>query len=109
VGAYVLAGELAAASGDPARAFPACERVMRGYVQKSRIFALEAAKWIVPRRPFDVWALAQIARLVTHTPPRLARALADLSGTARLHDSIALKDYDACLGRREESILRASC
>jgi 2-polyprenyl-6-methoxyphenol hydroxylase-like FAD-dependent oxidoreductase len=99
VGAYVLAGELAAASGDPARAFPACEREMRGYVQKSRVFALEAAKWLVPRRPFDLWALSQLARLITYTPPRLARALANLSGTARLHDSVVLKDYDGCGAR----------
>jgi hypothetical protein len=72
---------------------------MRAYVEKSRVFALEAAKWLVPRRPFDVWALAQLARLITHTPPMLARALANLSGTARLHDSMTLKDYDGCGAR----------
>jgi 2-polyprenyl-6-methoxyphenol hydroxylase-like FAD-dependent oxidoreductase len=93
VGAYVLAGELAAAGGDPSRAFPACEHELRGYVEKSRTFALDAAKLIVPRTPFAVWAMAQVARLITYTPPRLARALANLNGTARLHDAFTLKDY----------------
>ncbi|MFT3770413.1 MAG: FAD-dependent monooxygenase [Minicystis sp.] len=99
VGAYVLAGELAAAGGDPARAFPACERAMRDYVQKSRAFALGAARWLVPRGRFDVWALALIARLVTHAPRRVTRALANLSNTARLHDAFAIESDDAYRAR----------
>ncbi len=48
VGAYVLAGELAAHSGDYATAFAEYERKMGDYVRRSRRFAVSAAKAIVP-------------------------------------------------------------
>src|SRR6185437_6171797 len=48
VGAYTLAGELAAAGGDPARAFPAYEEAMGEYVRRSRAFAAGATKSLIP-------------------------------------------------------------
>src|SRR3954466_7517251 len=48
LGAYVLAGELAAAGGDHTRAFPAYEREMGDYVRRSRAFAIGTAKRLVP-------------------------------------------------------------
>ena len=48
LGAYVLAGELARASGDHVRAFAAYEREMREPVLRSRAFARGAAKTVVP-------------------------------------------------------------
>ncbi|MEU8248802.1 FAD-dependent monooxygenase [Nonomuraea sp. NPDC048916] len=96
VGAYVLAGELAAAGGDHERAFPAYEAELGDYVRRSRVFAVNAAKRLVPRGRRDLWTLAQGVRLVGRLPAPLTRAATALGGKAvRLHDSIALKDYSA--------------
>ncbi|WP_231498329.1 FAD-dependent monooxygenase [Pseudonocardia halophobica] len=94
VGAYVLAGELAEAGGDPARAFPAYEAAIGDYVRGSRAFARATAKSIVPVNRLVLWAIANGARLASHTPPALARALGRLNRRGlRLHDSIAVRDY----------------
>lgn len=98
VGAYILAGELAAAGGDHARAFQACERKLADYVRRSRVFALNAARRLVPGSRIELWALAQIGRLVSVAPRGVSRALAKLSSHGvRLHDSIALEEYARCL------------
>lgn len=94
VGAYVLAGELAAAGGDHVRGFAAYEREMADYVRRSRLFALTAAKHLVPASRFGVWAQTSVLRLLTRMPPALARAVTSLSRSGvRLHDTVALKDY----------------
>lgn len=90
IGAYVLAGELAAANGDHTRAFPAYEREMLGFVQQSRAFARGAAKSLIPGSRFGVWALAQASRL----PAGLLKAAARLNSKGlRMHDSMAVKQY----------------
>ncbi|MFE8600411.1 FAD-dependent monooxygenase [Archangium violaceum] len=95
VGAYVLAGELAAAGGDPVRGFQAYEHELGDYVRRSRIFALNAARSLVPRGRFQLWALAQAARMINHVPPGMIRALARRNSKGvRLHDSIVLEDYE---------------
>ncbi|MEV0384134.1 FAD-dependent monooxygenase [Nonomuraea sp. NPDC050643] len=99
VGAYVLAGELAAYGGDHTRAFPAYEAELGEYVRRSRAFAVRAARSIVPGSAFDLWALAQGVRLVNHLPVALTRAVTKAgSKGVRLHDSITLKDYAARQG-----------
>ncbi|MFI6291787.1 FAD-dependent monooxygenase [Nonomuraea sp. NPDC050790] len=99
VGAYVLAGELAAHGGDHTRAYPAYEHEISDYVRRSRAFAVAAAKRLVPATNLDVWALAQGARLVNRLPKALTRRLAKLNtGGLRLHDSVTLKPYDGQSG-----------
>ncbi|MEV4799319.1 hypothetical protein AB0K18_04825 [Nonomuraea sp. NPDC049421] len=94
VGAYVLAGELARADGDHARAFPAYERAMAEHVRGSREVALSAARTLVPTSRLGVWGLAQGARLISALPAGPSRALTRLaSKTARLHDSITVPAY----------------
>jgi 2-polyprenyl-6-methoxyphenol hydroxylase-like FAD-dependent oxidoreductase len=94
IGAYVLAGELAAAGGDHERAFPAYEREMAQIVRDSRAFALGAAKALIPRTRFGLWALLAAVRLIGVLPARLSRAVAKLNDRGvRLHDSMAVKDY----------------
>lgn len=96
VGAYILAGELAAAGGDHERAFPAYEAEIGDYVRRSRVFALNAAKKIVPGSRLDLWAVAQITRLIGVLPTPITRAASKLGAKGtRLHDSIRLKDYSA--------------
>ncbi|MGP4096772.1 FAD-dependent monooxygenase [Nonomuraea sp. KM90] len=99
VGAYVLAGELAAHGGDHTRAFPAYEAELGEYVRRSRAFAVRAARGIVPGSRFDLWALTRGARLVNRLPVALTRAAVKAgSKGVRLHDSIRLKDYAARQG-----------
>ncbi|MFD8546872.1 FAD-dependent monooxygenase [Streptomyces sp. NPDC059649] len=94
VGAYVLAGELARAGGDHARAFRAYERVMAEHVRGSREVALSAAKTLIPTSRLGVWGLAQGARLISALPAGPSRALVRLTTkSARLYHSVALDDY----------------
>ncbi|MCC8250143.1 FAD-dependent monooxygenase [Saccharothrix luteola] len=96
VGAYVLAGELAAAGGDPAVAFPAYEAEIGDYVRRSRAFAVGAAKRLIPGSKRELWVMRQAIRAFGHLPPPLGRALARMNGNGvRLHDSVVLKDYAA--------------
>lgn len=96
VGAYVLAGELAAHGGDHARAFPAYHAEIGDYVRRSRTFAVSAARRIVPGSGLDLWTLAQTVRLVNHLPVAVTRGAAKLGAKGvRLHDSVRLKDYSA--------------
>jgi 2-polyprenyl-6-methoxyphenol hydroxylase-like FAD-dependent oxidoreductase len=94
LGAYVLAGELAQADGDHARAFAAYEQQMAAPVRRSRAFARTAAKTIVPGSRAGVWALTRGAQLVSMLPAGLTRAIAKLSpGGVRMYDSMQYKDY----------------
>ncbi|MFD7654230.1 FAD-dependent monooxygenase, partial [Actinosynnema sp. NPDC059797] len=94
VGAYALAGELAAAGGDHTRAFPAYEARIADYVRGSRAFAVDAAKRLVPATPRDLWLLRQGFRAMGYLPRPLSRALVRLNRAgARLHDSVELPDY----------------
>jgi 2-polyprenyl-6-methoxyphenol hydroxylase-like FAD-dependent oxidoreductase len=94
LGAYVLAGELAAAKGDYPRAFAAYERAMADAVRRSRAFARAAAKTIVPGSPAGVWALTRAAQLISVLPAGLTRAIAKMNTNgARLYDSMEYKEY----------------
>jgi 2-polyprenyl-6-methoxyphenol hydroxylase-like FAD-dependent oxidoreductase len=94
IGAYVLAGELAAADGDHTRAFAAYEREMSEFVQQSRTFAISAAKTLIPGSKLGVWALAQGSRLASVLPTGLVRVLAKLNSKGmRMHDSMVVKQY----------------
>ncbi|NBH05809.1 FAD-dependent monooxygenase [Amycolatopsis sp. SID8362] len=94
LGAYVLAGELAAAGGDHERAFAAYEREMAELVRQSRAFAAGAARSLIPASRMGVWALANGGRLVSALPAGVSRAIAKLNtGGVRMHDSMRVKDY----------------
>jgi 2-polyprenyl-6-methoxyphenol hydroxylase-like FAD-dependent oxidoreductase len=57
LGAYVLAGELAAAGGDHGRAYPAYEREMGELIRRSRAFARGVAKTLIPTSALGARAL----------------------------------------------------
>jgi 2-polyprenyl-6-methoxyphenol hydroxylase-like FAD-dependent oxidoreductase len=100
LGAYVLAGELAAAGGDHERAFPAYEREMGDIVRQSRDFALGAAKTLIPSSRLGVWGLVVGARVISALPAGVSRALAKLNQKGvRMHDSMTVKDYQVALSR----------
>jgi 2-polyprenyl-6-methoxyphenol hydroxylase-like FAD-dependent oxidoreductase len=94
LGAYVLAGELAQANGDCARAFAAYEHQMADPVRRSRALARTMAKSIVPSSAAGVWALTLGAQLISMLPAGLTKALANLNTKGvRLYDSMQYKDY----------------
>jgi 2-polyprenyl-6-methoxyphenol hydroxylase-like FAD-dependent oxidoreductase len=94
LGAYVLAGELAQANGDCARAFAAYEQQMADPVRRSRALARTMAKSIVPSSAAGVWALTLGAQLISMLPAGLTKALASLNAKGvRLYDSMQYKDY----------------
>src|SRR5262249_43762244 len=64
IGAHVLAGELAAASGDHVRAFAEYEGVMRPFVEANQALGLKSAKLMRSgERPSAVgWVLKQLMR-----------------------------------------------
>ncbi|MGJ6966216.1 FAD-dependent monooxygenase [Streptosporangium sp. G11] len=94
VGAYVLAGELAAAGGDHERAFRAYESELGDYVRYSWAMGRRMAKRLVSDSRFQLRALLLGTRLFAFLPPGVIRALAGLQRTGvRLHDTIELRDY----------------
>lgn len=95
LGAYVLAGELARAGGDPLPAFAAYELAMREPVHLSRSFARGAARTIIPGSRTGLWALTRGAELVSRMPAPLSRALAKLNSKGvRVYDSMRVPDYN---------------
>jgi 2-polyprenyl-6-methoxyphenol hydroxylase-like FAD-dependent oxidoreductase len=94
VGAYVLAGELAAAPGDFSQAFRSCETQLREYVLGSRSFALHTARQLIPGSRRAIWLQARALRLFSLMPARWARAVIDLGRKrTRLHDTMLVRDY----------------
>jgi 2-polyprenyl-6-methoxyphenol hydroxylase-like FAD-dependent oxidoreductase len=94
IGAYVLAGELAQASGDHERAFAAYQRQMAESVRRSRAFARGAAKTIIPGSRAAVWALSRGLQLVSLLPASITTALAKRNTKGvRMYDSMRVPDY----------------
>ena len=94
LGAYILAGELAQAKGDYARAFAAYEQQMADPVHRSRALARGIAKGLIPRSRVGVWALTRSAQLISMLPAGLTKAVAKLNTKGvRLYDSMQYKEY----------------
>ena len=99
-GAYVLAGEIAKAGGDPAVAFAGYEATMAPSVLGSRSLARVNAKTLVPGSRWGVRALVGTARVVSVLPLGVTQALARLNRKGvRLYDSMPLPDYPTVTAR----------
>lgn len=88
-GAYILAGELKAAAGDPLVAFTAYERRLRKFVQDKQATAEQLAGSFVPATRLGLWTRNQVSRLMFL--PIVARWF----GKRFLVDPLALADYEA--------------
>lgn len=100
VGAYVLAGELAAAAGDYRAAFAAYEHTMRPYVEQNQQLAVDNLKGMVLPSRLAVWFQLLMIRLMPHLPGK-ERIIGQV--TERIHQAataITLKDYRAALAER---------
>jgi 2-polyprenyl-6-methoxyphenol hydroxylase-like FAD-dependent oxidoreductase len=80
VGAYVVAGELRAAGGDPATAFRSYETRMREVVQRFRTIGPTVMKTLIPRSRLQVLLTTQALRLVPRLPVTLQRRLSAFQG-----------------------------
>ncbi len=69
VGAYVLAGELAAAGGDPAVAFPAYERALRPFVERNQGLARSGAATLIPATRTALWMRDRLLAALPHLGP----------------------------------------
>jgi 2-polyprenyl-6-methoxyphenol hydroxylase-like FAD-dependent oxidoreductase len=68
VGAYVLAGELAAAAGDHRTAFARYQTAMRDYVLGCQKMGEGVGRWMVPDNRFLAWFVNQNYRLLPYVP-----------------------------------------
>jgi 2-polyprenyl-6-methoxyphenol hydroxylase-like FAD-dependent oxidoreductase len=101
IGAYVLAGEMAA-SGDLSRAFAEFENVMRPFVEANQALGLKSAKLMRSgeRKSVGGWFLKQLMRIV---PGRMTEWFIR-RGTERITraaNAIRLKDYSSFLRSNE--------
>jgi 2-polyprenyl-6-methoxyphenol hydroxylase-like FAD-dependent oxidoreductase len=95
VGAYVLAGELAAASGEHGRAFPAFEAAMRPYVERNVAFGKKMAGDMVPGGRVKIALRNYGMRTLKYHPRKeqvIERVLRPLHEAA---NAIELRDYAA--------------
>ena len=89
VGAYVLAGELAAADGDYQVAFDRYESLMRDFVTKCQGIADGGTDWFVPRTRCRLWLSNQMWKILPYTPWKNLM----LEVPLKIGNSIQLKDY----------------
>ncbi|HEX4449045.1 MAG TPA: FAD-dependent monooxygenase [Polyangiaceae bacterium] len=93
VGAYVLAGELKATGGDHAIAFQRYEERMRGFVEKNQKLGQDAIKTMVLRRPWQIWLLLLILRLIPYMPWKGLLSQRMKTVVHRVATAIDLRDY----------------
>jgi 2-polyprenyl-6-methoxyphenol hydroxylase-like FAD-dependent oxidoreductase len=99
VGAYVLAGELARAGGDPAVALPAYDAKMTEFVRRARKLGTTTMRTLIPATPAQVRLMIGMMRVVPRLPVFLQRRLWALQSTAAgALDSVALESYDVTRG-----------
>ena len=102
IGAYVLAGELAAASGAHLRAFAEYENVMRPFVEANQALGLKSSKLMRSgeRKSVRGWLLKQLMRIV---PGRMTEWFIHRSTEriAKAANAISLKDYSSFLRSKE--------
>ena len=90
VGAYVLAEELRAASGDHGAAFAACEGRMRDFVARNQQIAIGNTKRFIPQTRRQIWLQNQAIRTLPYLPGK--KLVLDLAtkGVREAANAIAL-------------------
>ncbi len=98
VGAYVPAGELAAASGDHAAAFARYQAEMRPFIEQNQALGPANVKGMVLRSPSQIWIQTQVLRLLPYMPWRNAIIGRVTEAIHRAATAITLKDYSTFAG-----------
>jgi len=89
VGAYVLAGELAAATGDHLTAFARYENEMRDYVSRCQKFAQGTGGALLPKSRAQIWFRNQALRMLPYMPWKGLIS----GGFQKTVNAVTLKDY----------------
>jgi 2-polyprenyl-6-methoxyphenol hydroxylase-like FAD-dependent oxidoreductase len=100
IDAYVLAGELAAAGGDPTVAFAAYERTLRPFVERNQALATSGAATLIPQ----TWTALWMRNAVLAALPLLGPAKRLLAG--RIDEaarSFPLPDYERSIAAKPRS------
>ncbi|MFC4945731.1 FAD-dependent monooxygenase [Pseudonocardia sp. GCM10023141] len=100
VGAYVLAGELAAAGGDHVVAFAAYDRAMRTFVATNQELGENSIGRMVARSRFQSFLGVQIMRMLKVVPWRNAMIEKMIGPIHEAATAISLKDYAPANGAR---------
>ena len=96
VGAYVLASELAASSGDHARGLAAYEQVLRPAVRNSQKIGPAVMKRLIPHSRTQLLAMAEVIRLLPRLPRPVRRRLTSFGGgPAAMLEAVKLRDPKA--------------
>jgi 2-polyprenyl-6-methoxyphenol hydroxylase-like FAD-dependent oxidoreductase len=90
IGAYVLAGELAAAGGDHGVAFTAYERALRPFVERNQKLATTGGDTLIPRTRTALWLRDRFLAVLPHLGPVKRLLMGRIDEAAR---SFALPDY----------------
>jgi 2-polyprenyl-6-methoxyphenol hydroxylase-like FAD-dependent oxidoreductase len=97
VGAYVLAGELAAASGDHRRAFNNYESQMRWFVRANQQLGITVLKEMVSKSNTQLWFQSTMLRILVKLPWKekiFKRFLKEMQQTVdEAANAIELRDY----------------
>lgn len=89
VGGYVLAGELAAASGDHTVAFAAYERELRDYVAACQRRPPGGLNGFLPRTRHGIWLRNRLMRALPHLPGKQQM----MGGIEQAASAVRLRDY----------------
>jgi 2-polyprenyl-6-methoxyphenol hydroxylase-like FAD-dependent oxidoreductase len=93
VGAYVLAGELAAAGGDHVAAFAGYERRLREFVRRNQDLGPKLVRTMVARSRLQVWLTTRMMAALPHLPGRhrlVSRVVRPVQDAAH---AVELPDY----------------
>lgn len=89
VGAYVLAGELAAAGGDHTRAFTRYQERLASWISRVQASAPGSGRMMTPETDFGIWFRSTLTRLTERLPAK-ALLVRDQMATS---NGFALPDY----------------
>ena len=93
VGAYVLAGELAAADGDYRRAFACYEQQCRSYMEQNQKIALQAKELRLPKTQEEIEQQNKLLRAMRAAPPGSPPEGSTGDIIQKAANAITLKDY----------------
>ena len=100
VGAYVLAGELAAPGGDHRRAFETYERKVRPFVRRNQALANTGTFVLIPANRTQMWLRDRLLGALTRLGPLAQRLNSGIDRAAR---GLDLPDYTAAQLLRERA------
>jgi 2-polyprenyl-6-methoxyphenol hydroxylase-like FAD-dependent oxidoreductase len=97
IGAYVLAGELAAAGGGHVRAFANYESATRSFMQGNLDYSKSMVDGFAPKTKLGIWARNRSMALLRYMPANALAMKLAMRGLVKAANAITLRDYDAYL------------